>query len=241
MKITIYSISADIEKDIKAVFVSDLHGFNNEIVINEIKNQKPDIVLVPGDFIHNNENYREGIEFLKCASQICPTFCSVGNHELRYVGDISTLVKETGAILLDNSHVEFMGIKIGGLTSGFAYGGKQGKFKKTPAPNLDFLRNFSKLDGFKLLLSHHPEYYPRYIKELPIDMILSGHAHGGQWQLFGRGLFAPGQGIFPKYTWGIHDGRFIVSRGLGNPHSIPRINNSPEFIVINLNKAEEKK
>ena len=146
------------------------------------------------------------------------------------------MVKETGAVMLDNEYVEFMGVKIGGLTSGFAYGGVQGKFEKTPEPKLEFLNEFDSLDGFKILLSHHPEYYPRYIKETGINLTLSGHAHGGQWIFFGKGVFAPGQGIFPKYTSGMHDGRFIVSRGLGNPHLIPRINNAPEFIVININK-----
>ena len=241
MKITTYDIKANIEKGIKAVFVSDLHGFPNKKIIEEIKNQAPDIVLIPGDFIHNNENYREGIEFLRLSAQICPTYCSIGNHELRYEGDISALIKETDAILLDNSYADFMGLKIGGLTSGFAYGGVQGKFEKTPEPRLEFLKKFDSLDGFKILLSHHPEYYPIYIRATGIDMILSGHAHGGQWRLFGKGFFAPGQGIFPKYTSGMYEGRFIVSRGLGNPHFIPRINNKPEFIIININKEEKKK
>ena len=73
------------------------------------------------------------------------------------------------------------------------------------------------------------------IKPLPIDLTLSGHAHGGQWRFFGRGVFSPGQGLFPKYTSGMYDGgRFIVGRGLGNPIIIPRIFNSPEVLVIRL-------
>ena len=91
--------------------------------------------------------------------------------------------------------------------------------------------------GYKVLLSHHPEYYPEYIKDLDIDLILSGHAHGGQLRFFGRGLFAPGQGLLPKYTSGIHDGRMIVSRGLANnAPPIPRLFNSKELIFIDLHK-----
>ena len=232
MKITIYEIKADIEKSIKAVFVSDLHGYHNEEIINEIKNQAPDVVLIPGDFIHNNEMYKEGIDFLRLAAQICPTYCSVGNHELRYEGDLLALVKETGAIMLDNSYEEFMGIKIGGLTSGFAYGGVQGKFEKTPEPKLDFLSEFDSLDGFKVLLSHHPEYYPQFIKKTGINLTLSGHAHGGQWRFFGRGVYAPGQGLFPKYTSGLYEGRLAVSRGLKRTLIPPRIFNPTEIIII---------
>jgi predicted MPP superfamily phosphohydrolase len=111
---------------------------------------------------------------------------------------------------------------------------KQRHFDKTPAPNLEWLEKFSHLRGPKILLSHHPEYYPKYIKDLGIDLTLSGHAHGGQWRFFNRGVFAPGQGIFPKYTSGLYDGKLIVSRGLGNQTPYPRINNEEEIIVIDI-------
>ena len=77
-----------------------------------------------------------------------------------------------------------------------------------------------------------------FIKNSGFDLILSGHAHGGQWRLFGRGAYAPGQGVFPKYTKGIYDGRFIVTSGVGNVYLVPKINNPPEVCVINL--EEEK-
>jgi hypothetical protein len=84
------------------------------------------------------------------------------------------------------------------------------------------------------------EYYPKYFKDMPLDLIVSGHAHGGQWRFFGRGVYAPGQGILPKYTSGLHDGRFIVCRGLGNPHLVPRINNKPEIIEIDIKTSRKK-
>ena len=85
-----------------------------------------------------------------------------------------------------------------------------------------------------MLLCHHPEYYPKYIKDLPVDLTLSGHAHGGQWRLFGRGAYAPGQGIFPKYTAGVYENRLLVSRGLGNLYIVPKINNPPEILKIKI-------
>ena len=103
----------------------------------------------------------------------------------------------------------------------------------TPPPNLEWLKFFAALNGYKLLLNHHPEYYPDYIKELDIDLTLSGHAHGGQIRILGQGLIAPGQGFFPKYTSGMYDGRLIVSRGLANnAPPIPRLFNRKELIFI---------
>ena len=77
-----------------------------------------------------------------------------------------------------------------------------------------------------------------YLKERGIDLLLSGHAHGGQFQFFGQGVFAPGQGIFPKYTTGVHDGRFVISRGLCNTAKpIPRLFNPTELVIIDIEKA----
>ncbi len=235
MVITEYKIKADTEKKIRFAFLSDLHDRPCGPLIKALHQSHVDAVLVGGDFIHNNELYERGFEFLRLSSKLWPTFCSIGNHERKYKkGDLTERVNASGAILLDDCAVRYRGIAIGGLTTGYTEKGKQGHFAETPAPNLAFLNKFANLRGFKILLSHHPEYYPRYIKELPINLTLSGHAHGGQWCFFGRGIYAPGQGIFPKYTHGMHDGKFIVSRGLSIENPVPRINNEPEIIVIQL-------
>ena len=84
-----------------------------------------------------------------------------------------------------------------------------------------------------MLLCHHPEYYEKYLKDRPIDLIVSGHAHGGQWRFFGRGVLAPGQGLFPKYTYGVHDDRLVIGTGLKKGSVlIPRLFNSPEVVFI---------
>ena len=94
---------------------------------------------------------------------------------------------------------------------------------------------FSEEDGITILLCHHPEYYDRYIRAFSVDLTLAGHAHGGQWRLFGQGLFAPGQGLFPRYTSGLYEDRLLVSRGMANvPKWIPRINNRPELILLHF-------
>ena len=99
-------------------------------------------------------------------------------------------------------------------------------------PLLDWLDAFCAEPGFHVLLCHHPEYYPRYLRARGIELILSGHAHGGQIRLFGQGLFSPGQGIFPKLTSGVTDGRLVVSRGLANCQIVPRLFNPPVLVYI---------
>ena len=86
-----------------------------------------------------------------------------------------------------------------------------------------------------MLLCHHPEYYKKYLYNKDIDLIVSGHAHGGQWRIFGRGVFAPGQGLFPKYTSGVHDGRLVISKGIKPSGRIPRIFNTPEVVIVEIN------
>lgn len=137
--------------------------------------------------------------------------------------------------MLDNGAIQLGDINIGGLSSGFGKGITQNNLKETPEPNVRWLDEFSRIRGYKILLCHHPEYYDRYIKKLPIDLVLSGHAHGGQIRLFGHGLFAPGQGVFPKYTSGIYDNRLVVSRGLANTAKVvPRLWNETELVYIVL-------
>ena len=84
-------------------------------------------------------------------------------------------------------------------------------------------------------MCHHPEYYPRYVRQADIDLTVSGHAHGGQICLFGQGLYAPGQWLFPKYTAGFYDGqRLLVSRGLTNSTWVPRLWNPCELVLLQL-------
>ena len=117
---------------------------------------------------------------------------------------------------------------IGGLSSGRNYNDANASQK----PNIYFLSAFEKVDGFKILLCHHPEYYKKYLYDRNIDLIISGHAHGGQVRFLNQGLFAPGQGLFPKFTSGMHDGKLIVSRGIAGTELFPRINNSAEIVYI---------
>lgn len=229
--ITEYRLEKNISREITVAVVADLHNKPHfDRVIDILKNVKPDIITVPGDLLELNEK-NNGIEFLRRASKIAPLFYTPGNHERLTDKDIP-VIKDTGTVFLDNDYAKFEDIIVGGLSSGCTDGGHHNE--KTPPPDLEWLDNFSNLDGTKILLSHHPEYYPEYIKDKNIDVVISGHAHGGQWRVFGQGIYAPGQGIFPKYTAGVHDGTLVVSRGLANHTVVPRIFNRPELVLIKL-------
>ena len=164
MVVTEYTVKADIANPVRFAFLSDLHDSENGPLIKAIRRARVDAVLVGGDFIHNDELCERGFEFLRLSAKLLPTFCSIGNHERRYKGDLLARMNETGVTVLDNRAVAFRGVRIGGLSTGYTAENHQSHWDRTPAPNLDFLEEFSSLRGFKLLLSHHPEYYPRYIR-----------------------------------------------------------------------------
>ena len=146
--------------------------------------------------------------------------------EKSYDAESMKRLADTGVCFLDDGFTLSHGLAIAGLCSGLINEGG--------VPKLDFLSDFCACDAPKILLCHHPEYYKKYLKDMDIDLIVSGHAHGGQWRFFGRGVFAPGQGLFPKYTSGIHDNKLVISRGLKKSGTIPRIFNSPEIVKINI-------
>ena len=105
---------------------------------------------------------------------------------------------------------------------------------KTELSNLKYDKN-----QFSILLSHRPEVFNVYVDN-KIDLVLTGHAHGGQIRIpFIGGLIAPNQGIFPKYTSGVFEEdatTMIVSRGIGNSILPYRINNRPELVIVTLKK-----
>lgn len=237
LDVTEYVISAPSEKDFTAVVLSDIHGEEYGYILDKAAEYSPDVIFIPGDIIHSHDRMTgRSADFLCDCASLCPTFMSFGNHENIAEDDVRAACRGNGVRLLDNEYDIFEGLYIGGLTSGYLgiKSKKQGHFTKTPPPDLQFLSEFARLPGYKILLSHHPEYYPRYIKDLDIDLILSGHAHGGQWRIFGRPFFAPDQAFFPKYAEGITDGRLIVSRGLANNAPAPRFFNPRELIVIDF-------
>ena len=223
LKTAFYEVKAPVPASVRFAFVSDLHCFPNEPIIDAIRAGDPRAVLVCGDFTHDEKTKEVGLDFLGKAAELYPTFVSFGNHE-KTAKVTPSDVEKRGAVPLDDSFVPFGGVTIGGLTP-----------RHRSGPDADFLERFSRENSFRVLLCHYPQYYDKYIKDTAIDLTLSGHAHGGQWRFFGRGFLAPGQGFFPKYTSGFYDGgRLFVGRGIGNRSPAPRINNPPEIVFFDF-------
>jgi len=242
LDITEYRINAPVTEPFTAAFVSDTHGEDPAFWLSECDKRRTDVFLIPGDITDRHKEDPATAASLLCElTARAPVFMSLGNHERMSADFVREAAAKAGAVLLEESTATFGGITIGGLTSGYVTEPgrlKQGHFRKTPPPDLEFAKRFAALDGYKLLLCHHPEYYPRYLKELDIDLILSGHAHGGQWRIFEHPVFAPDQAFFPKYAQGFHDGRLIVGRGLANNGPAPRFGNNRELLFLHFENRE---
>ena len=231
-KRTEYTFSTErIKRTTRFAVAPDIHSSDCSDVMDDFA--RCDAVLVPGDLMDRHRRNNEyAYRFLKEVPSLVPVFLSLGNHEIRY-RHADRFLKEaerSDVILLRNRWVEFRGIFIGGLSSAMK------------RPDLAFLDRFEELDGYRLLLCHHPEFWRDYVRGRNIDLTLCGHAHGGQIQIGGRGLYAPGQGLFPKLTDGLYGGgKMLLSRGMTNAAKprIPRIGNPTELIILTLEKKEK--
>ena len=227
------------DKHLTIGLVADLHTCPHEKLVERLRTESPDIILLAGDIMEAGELDNEsssGYAFLRDCAAIAPTYYSLGNHEmigssrkntpktLENIEQIRAHVAKTGVTLLHNESVLWNDIRICGLTSGLS--------SKENLPDKEVIARFASAEEFRILLCHHPEYYEPYIRPTNIDLTVCGHAHGGQWRFFGRGLYAPGQGFFPKYTRGVVDGRCVISRGAGDHTRIPRIANPRELVII---------
>lgn len=250
MKIKRYFIKdSNLPKKCRFAVVCDLHAQKPDKVIELLKREKPDYILMPGDIFEPldgrfDDKNEKTFPLLREAARIAPTFYSTGNHEdggvhsqsskwkkgegipRAYSEENIKRINDSGVHFLLDSFVFKDGIAFGGLASGLICKGQ--------TPNLEFLRKFASIDAQKVLLCHHPEYYEKYLKDLQIDLIVSGHAHGGQWRIFSRGVYSPGQGLFPKYTSGVHDGRLVISKGLKKSWKLPRFFNPTEIVIVEI-------
>lgn len=236
MKISFYQINTEKEVgSLNIALIADLHGKPYHKILESLKVLNPDIIAIVGDVVDgDNDSYP--IPFFQICNNIAPTFYSLGNHERKISDSQIKQISATGVTVLDNTWVKQGKYIIGGMTSPFVTEWRE--THKTvlhyALPQIDWLDTFEMQDGFRILLDHHPENYERVTRERNIDLILSGHAHGGQMRIFNKGIYAPHQGFFPKYTSGVYDNRLVVSRGLANNKIIPRVGNPTELVFISI-------
>ena len=231
----------------KILQVSDLHnkkfGKNQNKLVKLTKKINPDIIVVTGDAIDiRKTNMDIAINYLSQIAKSYPTYYVSGNHERRIKGynRFEELLIQNNVKVLNN---KYKNIKIGNKEISLI-GMKDISFIKSKDKRKEYLNTLKDIkkevnNNFTILLSHRPEIIDIY-SQSKVDLVFTGHAHGGQIRLpFIDGLFAPNQGLLPKYTSGkFKNGstEMIVSRGLGNSLFPFRIFNRPELIVTTLNK-----
>lgn len=227
--------------------VSDLHnaqmGKDNEKVLSMLRQADPDIIAITGDLIDSrNTNLEIALQFVKEAMKIAPCYYVTGNHEAR-VSEYDLLkagMVSAGVVILENDQAEInidgnaitlIGIDDPSFQTDYLFGDSDAVI------NAKLTELHTDGNGFTILLSHRPELFSTYTAH-DVDLVLSGHAHGGQFRIpFIGGVVAPNQGLFPEFDAGIYtDGNtnMLVSSGVGNSIMPFRVNNRPEIILVEL-------
>lgn len=251
-----YKLESDkIEHDVHIVMIADVHDDHcliKDQIIERIQELKPDMILCVGDLIDDHSSNNEDmIDFLGQLCDISDVYMSLGNHEYDYYdGHIEDLkrIENIGVHLLDNQYEDISingnQIRVGGMYD-YAFGMKEGKITKSDMDNNEtyqFLTDFCDTSSYTLMMAHRPDsfiYGEAY--QWDIDLVLSGHVHGGQVVLpFIGGLYAPEQGWNPYYDYGLFymdNMKMIITRGISSSDEfLPRVNNPAEIASIKLTK-----
>lgn len=225
--------------------VSDLHnaefGKDNIRLLSLIRDSAPDIIVVTGDIIDSRHtDVQIARNFINNAANIAPVYYVTGNHDSRVSeenridgiqlnANVTILHNEDAFLNKGDSKIQLIGVDDPDYMSASSYGDAYLYYELEKYDN----------EHFKILLSHRPEYFEAYVNN-NMDVVFSGHAHGGQFRFpYVGGLFAPHQGLFPEYDSGMYSENgtnLVVSRGLGNSIFPFRINNPPEIIIVTLKK-----
>lgn len=248
-----------IKREKKIIFLSDLHnrmyGEENERLLESIRNQHPDLILIGGDMLVRKDGnfYDKTVHFLAKLPGICPVYCANGNHEqkLKELPDkyeqsyeeYKKALTASGIHMLENASetvkLEEVPVKLSGLEIPLGAYARFGRKELSLKEITDRIGEHG--DDYQILLAHHPGYMKEYLA-YGADLILGGHYHGCVVQLPGiGGVISTNFTLFPKYSGGIYpegEQTAVVSRGLGT-HSVPlRLWNWPELIVLELSGNE---
>lgn len=255
LRVKEYSIETNqISNSVNLVIISDLHsnqiGKNNKKLVDKINSLNPDFILVVGDVVNSDSKNSQVVTNLM--KQLCKNykvFYSLGNSDRDYISagtsDLVAELEKVGVTVLDNEYedISINGsvIRIGGMYD-YAFGLKNNKISNMKEKSTyDFLCDFENTSNYKIMMAHRPDsfIFNDATKDWDVDLVVSGHTHGGQVVLpFVGGLYAAEQGWFPKYDKGIFDfwdTKVLITSGLGSDkEKLPRFNNILEVVKIKL-------
>lgn len=248
----------------RIVQLTDVHSVRNEkqgdLIYNKVLSANPDMICITGDLVdsayygeHGVEGEAHTLRLLDKITDIAPVYWVYGNHEMILLdnpekNDFKVAAEKLGVELINNKSFKIYDkegkdyIRLAGIQDpATLYKNYRYAFIKTNGEKVEAMLDTVTMgvtnEEFVLLLSHRPEYMEMY-DQYPIDAALTGHAHGGQFRIpFVGGIYAPGQGFFPKYTAGVYttsDLEMYVGTGIGNSTIPFRIFNPPEIITVVL-------
>lgn len=239
--------------NIRVVFITDLHsrqyGKDNEKLLADVRALKPDVILLGGDMINRGDtDYTPVLDLCGRLSQIAPLYGVLGNHESERMytqatkdtelvnrfeqAGVTILRTESELIRLEGGMIQLIGTE--GTADGFE---QHGAREQMDAMEL-------RKDTYTILMAHIPILFKDKLSVYPFDMGFAGHVHGGIVRLPGiGGLYSDEEGFFPEFDRGEYllknGGELIISGGLGDSSALPRINNTPELIVLDVNWCRE--
>lgn len=241
-----YKVNTSKSIRIKIAILADIHGKCNKKTLKYMSQFNPDIIAIPGDLVDQKHLLSNKLlDFLVECIHIAPTFFSFGNHDVWLTPlDIDTM-KRIGVHILDNEWLQIEeDLYIGGITSTSVLRHKcldNNRFQSTTIVDVSWIERIKQKESFKIILDHHPENYAIYTRNMDVDIVISGHTHGGQISVFGLwpSKLAKQNGWF-KYRGGIYDNKLIVSRGITNTMMIPRIGNPTELVIVDIRKQKDE-
>lgn len=254
--LTVREFTAEIGADhpVRTVVISDLHdhkfGEDNEKLAEKIREIDPDLIFIDGDMLNGeSENAEVPVTLIRELKDTAPIYYALGNHEIDYMEnghpELTEELEAAGAVVLDKEYVDVevdgIQIRLGGMYD-YAFG-LNGNNDASSAPDdtRSFLEDFQNTDRLKIMLAHRPDsfIFGDASKVWDVDLVISGHNHGGQVVLpFLGGLYGGDQGFFPKYVHGMYEKdnfQMLVTSGLGSDRQkLPRFNNPPEIAVLEI-------
>lgn len=243
-----YTIATDkLRGLVRLALITDLHscryGEGQSQLLTALEEAAPDLVLLGGDIFDDELPADPAMAFLKGAVQQCPCYYVTGNHEYwtGRVPEIKAYLAGLGVQVLDGDCVT---VQVRGETINLCGVDDPEGGESAFARQLEQTAQGRQAGAYTLLLAHRPERMGQYAAG-KFDLVLSGHAHGGQWRIPGlvNGLFAPDEGLLPAHAGGLYDiggSQLLVSRGLARESTrLPRIWNRPELVVVDLVPAEQ--